>query len=179
VWRVKPKKENRPAPKRQGSRDVWRVVCRAWKVENKERNPRRGTPFEFCVPAPTQIGGLFTTVTPDVRLYPYFLISRAPVSFPFRVACFSTAPSRFLSSFPRKLPWKSAAGVLGRAQNQPKRGKIPGYFAVYLENPGYTWKNPVFCRFPRFRLSDFAPDQPNVTGPSGPSATKAGSPESS
>ena len=47
------------------------------------------------------------------------------VSFPFLF--FSTAPSRFLSSFPRKL----RGNQLVWAQNQPKR-----------QIPGYTWKLP-------------------------------------
>ena len=53
------------------------------------------------------------------------MFPRAPrlVSFP----CFSTAPSRFLSSFPRKL----RGNQLVWAQNQPKR-----------QIPGYTWKLP-------------------------------------
>ena len=62
------------------------------------------------------------------------MFPRAPrlVSFP----CFSTAPSRFLSSFPRKLrsPWKSAD--LGPKSKISQIGKIPGVFC------GYTWKNP-------------------------------------
>ena len=54
-----------------------------------------------------------------------------PVSFPLTFPYFSTAPSRFLSSFPRKL----RGNQLVWAPNQPNR-----------QNTG------LFCRFPRFRL---------------------------
>ena len=66
--------------------------------------------------------------------------SRTPSrSFP----CFSTAPSRFLSSFPRKLRGNQ---LLVWAQIS-QIGKIPGYFADFL---GFA--------------SDFAPDQLSDSG---------------
>ena len=89
------------------------------------------------------------------------MFPRAPrlVSFP----CFSTAPSRFLSSFPRKL----RGNQLVWAQNQPNRQNtgyfagIPGKPRVYLENtlrpPGYRAD---FLNF----ASDFAPDQLSDSG---------------
>ena len=85
------------------------------------------------------------------------MFPRAPrlVSFP----CFSTAPSRFLSSFPRKL----RGNQLVWAQNQPNRQNtgyfagIPGKPRVYLENTRY------FAGFLGF-ASDFAPDQLSDSG---------------
>ena len=78
------------------------------------------------------------------------MFPRSPrlVSFP----CFSTAPSRFLSSFPRKL----RGNQLVWAQNQPKRQDI----WVFC---GYTWNPPGilpissvspfrFCPRPALRL---------------------------
>ena len=69
------------------------------------------------------------------------MFPRAPrlVSFP----CFSTAPSRFLSSFPRKL----RGNQLVWAQNQPKRQNTGVYLEITLRPAGW-----VFCRVPRFRL---------------------------
>ena len=82
------------------------------------------------------------------------MFPRSPrlVSFP----CFSTAPSRFLSSFPRKLrgnhQFTGSEAGLG-----PKSAKS----AKYRVFCGYTWKTPgipgkypatawVSCRFPQF-----------------------------
>ena len=81
------------------------------------------------------------------------MFPRAPrlVSFP----CFSTAPSRFLSSFPRKLRGNhqftgSEAGLGPKSANSRQN---TGYFAGIPGNPpGIPGKYLVFCRFPRFRL---------------------------
>ena len=70
-----------------------------------------------------------------------------------------TAPSRFLSSFPRKL--RENRQFHGRsepslrlvwAQNQPTLGKIPGILRVPGKPRGIPGKFPVFCRSPRFCL---------------------------
>ena len=79
------------------------------------------------------------------------MFPRAPrlVSFP----CFSTAPSRFLSSFPRKL----RGNQLVWAQNQPKRQNTGVYLEITLRPAGY------FADFLGF-ASDFAPDQLSDSG---------------
>ena len=99
------------------------------------------------------------------------MFPRSPrlVSFP----CFSTAPSRFLSSFPRKLrtnrqfhglcePRLRTEAGLG-PKSADSLGKIPGILRVpgkprvYLENTRY------FAGFLGF-ASDFAPDQLSDSG---------------
>ena len=99
------------------------------------------------------------------------MFPRSPrlVSFP----CFSTAPSRFLSSFPRKLRENRQfhAGSepslrLVWAQNQPTRSAKYRVFCGYLENPGYTWKIPGILTVSSHLgfASDFGPDQLSDTG---------------
>ena len=87
------------------------------------------------------------------------MFPRSPrlVSFP----CFSTAPSRFLSSFPRKLRGNhqftgSEAGLGPKSANSRQNtgyfAGIPGKPQVYLEN---TWYFAGFLGF----ASDFAPEE--------------------